>query len=40
MQKKFDKLSAGIMAGFALPLIVFAIAAYLQYSNSPQIQYL
>jgi hypothetical protein len=40
MQKKFDKLSLGIIIGFVLPLIVFAIAAYFQYSNSPQIRYL
>ncbi|MDR1199387.1 MAG: hypothetical protein LBK94_10345 [Prevotellaceae bacterium] len=40
MQKKYDRLSLGLIVGLLLPLAVFAIAMYLRYSNSPQIQYL
>jgi hypothetical protein len=40
MQKKYDKLSLGFIVGLLLPLAVFAIAMYVQYGNSAQMQYL
>jgi hypothetical protein len=40
MQRKYDKLPLGLTVGLLLPLAVFAIAMYLRYTNSPQIQYL
>ncbi|MDR2292690.1 MAG: hypothetical protein LBE11_04355 [Prevotellaceae bacterium] len=40
MQNKYDKLSLGFIAGLLLPLIVFAVAMYFQYTNSFQIRYL
>jgi hypothetical protein len=40
MQKKYDKFSLGFITGLLLPLIVFAVAMYFQYTNSFQIRYL
>ncbi|MDR1985169.1 MAG: hypothetical protein LBQ28_10180 [Prevotellaceae bacterium] len=40
MQKKYDKLLLGLIIGLLIPLIVSAIAMYVKYTNSPQIQYL
>ncbi|MDR2066168.1 MAG: hypothetical protein LBP85_10755 [Prevotellaceae bacterium] len=40
MQKKYDKLSLGFMTGLLLPLVIFGVAIYFQYTNSPQIRYL
>ncbi|MDR2126057.1 MAG: hypothetical protein LBP63_04440 [Prevotellaceae bacterium] len=40
MQKKYDKLSTGFAVGILLPIAVFAVAMYLRYTNSPQMQYL
>ncbi|MDR3285940.1 MAG: hypothetical protein LBT27_00680 [Prevotellaceae bacterium] len=40
MQKKYDKLLLGFIIGLLIPLIVFAIAIYIRYKSSPQMQYL
>lgn len=40
MQKKFDKLLFGLIAGLAVPLVICSIVLYVRYINTPQIQYL
>jgi hypothetical protein len=39
MQKKYDKLTLGLVTGLLFPLTVFAVAIYFQYTDSPQIRY-
>jgi len=40
MKKKFDKLSLGLIAGLALPLLICFIVLVIRYLNSAQMQYL